>query len=367
MKKLLRYLLYTVLIMVLFLGVFAVVVAYSNALVTQFPDQQPAEIFRAERTVTPPPLGDSLKVMTYNVKFGAARIDFYFDCYGDRVSMTQEESTRNIRALAAFIRKVNPDVLLLQEVDIESDRVGGVNQLQQLLDLTAMNYAAYASQWHVQYVPDGANGEYTGFVNSGNAVLSRWPIRQATRHALPLMDSQAALTRFFYPRRNILEAQIDLPGRAPVVAYNTHLTAYDKDGTRKKQLDIIQDRLAKETRAFVFGGDLNTLPPGTRKAKNFDDSVCKEDDFTMDDYTAELDWLTPFYKAYREVIPLKQYQADEKKYYSHTVNGRGYWNRRLDYLFTNRSWADSSGTVHQEGTMPLSDHAPVSGMWVLGQ
>ena len=27
---------------------------------------------------------DTLKVMTWNVKFGGGRIDFFFDCHGDR-------------------------------------------------------------------------------------------------------------------------------------------------------------------------------------------------------------------------------------------------------------------------------------------
>jgi endonuclease/exonuclease/phosphatase family metal-dependent hydrolase len=65
-------------------------------------------------------------------------------------------------------------------------------------------------------------------------------------------------------------------------------------------------------------------------------------------------------------VPLDVYQADNASYFSHTVDGRGFWNRKLDYIFTNASIVEGSGLVHQDTahggmeTMPLSDHAPVS-------
>ena len=63
---------------------------------------------------------------------------------------------------------------------------------------------------------------------------------------------------------------------------------------------------------------------------------------------------------------LADYQADNASHHTHTTDGRGFWNRKLDYLFTNGRWLACSGTTHQDeasggmATMPLSDHAPVS-------
>jgi endonuclease/exonuclease/phosphatase family metal-dependent hydrolase len=44
----------------------------------------------------------------------------------------------------------------------------------------------------------------------------------------------------------------------------------------------------------------------------------------------------------------------------------GFWNRKLDYLFTNGRFRVDSAVTHQDtasgglATMPLSDHAPIS-------
>jgi endonuclease/exonuclease/phosphatase family metal-dependent hydrolase len=214
-----------------------------------------------------------------------------------------------------------------------------------------------------------------GRINSGNAIFSRWPIDTAYRVPLPLVRSYPWWYREFYLRRNLLVAKIAHPKLPQFWVINTHLEAYVPypDSTRYVQLQILKrfvDSLSAVGAVWIAGGDWNTVPPGTKKLKDFDDNACKEVDptFVADDYTREVDWLLPFYQSYREVIPLEVYQAREEDFYSHTVNGRGWWNRRLDYLFSNGFWID--GAVHQDSTkggmetFPLSDHAPVVGRWV---
>ncbi len=339
------------------------IIAYTNVLVYQFPAREPGEYYRAKEIVPAPPHGDSLKVMDWNIKFGGGRIDFFFDCYGDRVNMTPDEVTANLQGLAQKINQYDPDVLLLQEIETGSKRAAFVDMMQWLLDNTKLNYGVYASQWKVRHIPSRGMGK----MNSGVAIMSKYPLQNAERIALPLMQTQDPLTRFFYLRRGILTADLVLPDDTVAVVV-THLSAYDKEGLRLKQLKILKnvaDSLVRLRGKTIVGGDLNTVPPGTQKLKNFDDAVCKDDDFIEDDYTGETEFLAPFYRDYREVIPLEEYRLNEAKYYSHTVNGRGFWNRRLDYLFSNLWWTD--GMVHQDEstggmqTMPLSDHAPVTG------
>lgn len=345
-------------------------IALSDVLVNRFQagERTPAQEYEAAELQPAPPPERALKVMSYNIKFGGARIDFFFDCYGDRVVMSQAEVLHNLKQLAAKIKAINPDVLFLQEVDIDSKRAAYVDQLQFLLDHTALNYGTYASQWDVAYVPRNGLGK----VNSGNAILARWPLRNSLRIGLRQISEQSVLTRFFYLRRNLLRAELELGGRT-LALLNTHLTAYAKDDTRRQQLETLKaemDQLAGKSDVLIAGGDLNTLPPGTEKTSNFPDSACKgkDADFVMDDYTRELSWLEPFYEAYNDVIPLATYQADEARYYTHTTNGNGYWNRRLDYLFSTGRW--QKGAVHQGDakgppSMKISDHAPISGELIL--
>lgn len=331
----------------------------------KFADVEPAEMYRA-RDVEPPPTSvDSLVVMTYNIKFGGGRIDFFFDCYGDRVLMSHAEVVENLEALAAKIRQVDPDIVLLQEVDVNSKRSAYVDQAQWLLDHTSLNYGAYAATWRVDFVPsDGL-----GAMDSGNAILSRWPIHDAKRLALPLIEEQDWLTRYFYIRSNILRARIAVPGQDQLYVVLEHADAYGKDGTKKKHIDRFigeMDALAAQGALVVSGGDLNTLPPGSDQQQGFDDSVCELAEYLADDYRPEVDYLVALYDRYEAAVPLDDYHLDNARYYSHTVDGRGYWNRKLDYLFTNATWRVGSGMVHQDGgtggmnTMELSDHAPLT-------
>ncbi|MCX7606285.1 MAG: endonuclease/exonuclease/phosphatase family protein [Bacteroidia bacterium] len=322
--------------------------------------------------VSSPAPKETLTVMTWNIKFGGGRIDFFFDCYGDRVWMTSEEVGDNLKALLRKIRQVQPDILLIQELDRDSKRSAYVDMLKYIADSSGLPYAVYASQWDIRYVPKKGLGR----INSGNAIFSRWPIDTAYRIPLPLVEAYPWWYRLFYLRRNILVAHIPLPTEPNFWVLNTHLEAYvpEPDSTRYFQIQIFKHLLDSLTQAgavWVAGGDLNTVPPGTKKLKDFDDNACKEVDptFVADDYTREVNWLLPLYNQYREVIPLEVYQAREQDFYSHTVNGGGWWNRRLDYLFSNATWIE--GLVHQDdtkggmATFSLSDHAPVTGRLIV--
>ncbi|GIV23685.1 MAG: endonuclease/exonuclease/phosphatase family protein [Bacteroidia bacterium] len=351
--------------------ILTVVVWKTDLWVVQYEEPVPAWPYARPGAVPAPPK-DTLTIMTWNIKFGGARIDFFFDCYGDRVWMTKEEVLHNLDGLLRKIRQVNPDILLVQELDIGSKRSAYVDMLRYIADSSGLSYAVYASQWHVRYLPK----KDLGPINSGNAIFSRWPIDTAYRIPLPLVAAYPWWYRFFYLRRNLLVAHIPLPNRPDFWVINTHLEAYvpEPDSTRYFQLRILErflDSLTAAGALWVAGGDFNTVPPGTKKLKDFDDNACKDVDptFVADDYTREVEWLVPFYKKFHEAIPLEVYQAREQDFYSHTVNSRGWWNRRLDYLFSNGIWVE--GLVHQDSTkggletFSLSDHAPVVGRLVV--
>jgi endonuclease/exonuclease/phosphatase family metal-dependent hydrolase len=332
---------------------------------TTFDDFEDAKTYRAANPDPPKASAHSLVVMNYNVKFGGGRIDFFFDCHGRRVLMSKDEVIANLQGLATKINQVDPDVLVLQEVDINSKRAAYVDQMQWLLDHTRLGYGVYASQWKADYVPsDGI-----GAVDSGNGILSKFPLADAQRIALPLRTDQSAIERYFYLRRNILRARLDVPIARPVYVVAIHAEAYAKDGTKKQHIDRFKEELdaLNDSGALVIAaGDFNTLPPGTQKTSGFPDSVCTNEDFIADDYSAETTWLDALYQSYTPEIPLSDYQADNSRYFSHTTDKDGFWNRKLDFIFTNSTVVPGSGLVHQDeahggmATMPLSDHAPVT-------
>jgi len=61
-------------------------------------------------------------VMAWNVKYGAGRIDFWFDLWGDRVQMSEVEVQANLRGIYDLIEEVDPDILMTEEIEINSRR-----------------------------------------------------------------------------------------------------------------------------------------------------------------------------------------------------------------------------------------------------
>lgn len=299
---------------------------------------------------------DTLKVMTWNIKFGGGRIDFFFDCHGDRVIMKESEVLENMSAVAEKIREVNPDILMIQEADVNAKRSAFVDQVQYLLDNTDFNYAAYASQWKAKHIPSDGIGK----MDSGNAILSKWKFTEAKRISLPLIKSQNFIVRYFYLKRNILEIRLEHENRA-IHLLTTHASAYAKDDTKKKQLGVIKshiDSLKQNGEQFILGGDFNSLPPHTTKTSQFEDSACTDGEFEADNYEAEIDWMMPFYKDYKSAILLEDFKKDNSKHFTHTTDKNGYWNRKLDFIFTNGEFISHSGKTIQNW-MQVSDHAPI--------
>jgi len=332
-------------------------------IVTTFDDIEEAEYYQAASIITPPGTVDTLLVMTWNIKYGGGDIDFWWACYDDRVLMTEEEVLDNLDLLADYINQVDPDVLMLQEVDVDSKRAAYVDQMQYILDHTHLNYGVYASMWQVQFVPSDGLGR----ADMGPAILSRWPLDNAERIGLALRTDQDALTTYFYIRRCMVRARIPQLDNLHVVT--VHTAAWSQDDTKVKHIDRFKDELdaIDDTPGlFVGGGDLNTIPPGSDMEYDFPDSKCEEGDFAGDDYRDDLELgvLDALYDDYPSAISLEEYVTDQSRYFTYGDKaGSLGFTRKLDYLFTNHAWVPGSATTHQDiasGGTTLSDHCPVS-------
>ncbi|MCH8836841.1 MAG: endonuclease/exonuclease/phosphatase family protein [Candidatus Marinimicrobia bacterium] len=338
-------------------------------LVTTFDDIEGVTYYRAS-SIQPTEAADSLVVVTWNIKYGGGGLDFWFDCWGERVLMTEKEVTENLDRVAAHIVQLDPDVLLLNEVEVSSRRSAYVDQVQYLLDATGLNYGVYASLWKSQFIPSDGIGR----MNMGNAILSKYELSDGERIALKLRSDQDALTQYFYLHRNILTAKVAAGTNSDLYAVVIHTAAFSQDGTKQDHIDRFKeelDRFAAAGALFVGGGDLNTIPPNAETRIDFGDSKCTGDEFQADDYTNEADWLRPLYRDYFPAIDTLTYGADESAYFSHTTNSYGPFSRKVDYLFTNMGggWVAGSGQGYNlamgTGRERLSDHASVSAVIVV--
>ncbi len=339
------------------------IISTSDPMNTEFEPVEPALQYSA-KSIIPHEIPDTISVMTWNVKFGGARLDFFIDCYDERVHLTSEELNSNLSNIAEKIRQADPDILLLQEMDIDSKRCAYLDMVQVVLDCTDLNYGVYGSQWKADLVPSRTLGR----VNSGNATLSKWPLKNPTRYALPLREDQDPVTRYFYLKRNILIADVEL-GERSLTVLNTHLAAFAPAITREKQLKIVTDlvdSLRESNTPFLIGGDFNVIPPMATKRHNFEDILCGGD-FDAGDFRQYERAMEPFYNKLTPAVTEAQLQNFEKLHFTHSAHRDFFWNRKVDYLFMSEGIkVDGSGSTHQctasggMETMSLSDHAPIS-------
>jgi endonuclease/exonuclease/phosphatase family metal-dependent hydrolase len=330
----------------------------------------------------------SLKVMTWNLKYGGARINFWFDYWGERAVMTGAEADTNINAMIGLINEIDPDLLLGQEVERNSKRTAYRDMVQMVLDGTKLNYAAFIPVWQSRFVATQGLGR----VESGIVIYSKYPITEALRIAQADRTDQNALTQAFYLHRGIAQAKIDVGGGRTVDVINVHTAAYDNDGTNGRHLAQIKELIDGISSTFLVGGDFNAIPPGTIKHDDFDDEepVPEVTDFVGAPY--KLDAMQPFFDGYQGHMPIADYvggdEATQERWYSHTVappiddqQRPHFWNRKLDYFFTNTSFVGGQGEVVQRpghgadytasglgitaDPMLLSDHAPVMVKWNL--
>ncbi|HEX8432554.1 MAG TPA: endonuclease/exonuclease/phosphatase family protein [Longimicrobium sp.] len=152
----------------------------------------------------------------------------------------------NLPRVAELVRSTGADLVLLQEVDRNTQRSGPTDQPATLARLTGYEVAF---------------GRTIGFQGGdyGVAVLSRWPI---VRDTLIPLTVTAPPGRVVGEReqRGVLRVEVAAPG-GPLLVLNTHLDATGDDAWRMQEIATVL-RVAAEGRGRVvlIGGDLNARP-----------------------------------------------------------------------------------------------------------
>ena len=362
--------------------------------VTEFADISEAEMYVAANSSNSEQLynGGQVKVVTWNIRFGSGRFPFFGDSCGDEVIAENQTINTIMKSIADTLNSMNADIVLLQEVDISSKRTGYIDQVQYLLDNTNLNYGCYASMWKADFIPTDGIGK----INTGNAILSKYPLTDAERIQLSLRTDQDDLVQYFYLRRNILKVKIPSLSQSgkDFYAVDIHATAFATDDTKEKHIskyiEVLSD-LDAGSAIFVSGGDLNSVPPGASfdfclldkcEGERFIDSDGSESEYHSVDslvgphkegsffnnFEGEPDLLSPLYDSYQTAISHSDgsslvssnfTHAPSTSFERHAIK----YDRKLDYLFTNGVWVAGSGYTHQ-GAWELSHHMPVSAYYL---
>lgn len=161
-----------------------------------------------------------LRVLCYNIHHGEGT-----------------DGRRDLSRLAEVIRRAEPDLVALQEVDDRTNRTGRVNQTAVLAQLTGLQ-ARFAKQL------DYDGGGY------GQAILSRYPLSGVTVHWLPGMPDRE--------RRIVASCTLTIDDLKLTFA-STHLHHADAS-IREMQAQALNQLFASDDESVILAGDLNATP-----------------------------------------------------------------------------------------------------------
>ncbi|NVO20656.1 MAG: endonuclease/exonuclease/phosphatase family protein [Bacteroidetes bacterium] len=343
-------------------------------LATSFDREENAVMYTASKIKDPPQLDTAaITVMTWNIRFSIGRDSWFGDACGNNTLFTREEVMPHLEAIVKQIDSVHPDILFLQECDVNSKRTSYINELQYILDNTYFNYAAYVSEWKSEFIPSDGLGR----MDMGLVILSPWPLTDSKRINLATRGDQAGIVNYFYLHSCIVTAKVHIPGYKEFSLLNLHASAFATDDTKHRHFEEFKAELDKRDALgeyFVAGGDFNTLPPGSDSTDFCMEDKCPGESYHQpgDDpqhkagsnYTPEAEWLRPIYDNYTCAFPLEEFKQHQLEHFTHTTRPGHFWDRTLDYLFTNFQWVANSAITHQYA-LTLSDHAAVSSRFVL--
>ena len=143
------------------------------------------------------------------------------------------------------------------------------------------------------------------------------------------------------------------------------------------ELEIAEvERVILDLQDFIFvtGGDLNSVPPSADSTDFCYEDMCGGERFHTDanggphkegsyfeNFFGEPDLVQPFYD-YHPAINLDN--TRDSTHFTHSpwntsYDAPEYWDRKLDYLFTNYQDWSTTGKTHND-IENVSDHAPVS-------
>jgi len=276
--------------------------------------------------------------LTWNIQYLAGKGYHFFYEGGSDGRPELGEIEKTLSGVVSIILEVDPDIILLQEVDDGAKRTGSRDQLDDILSRLPDDYVCHTSSfyWKAKFVP---HPKIMGPVGMKLSVISRYKIEKAIRYQLSLMP-QNFLKQLFYLKRCLLEVHLSDNRGHSFVILNTHLSAFaEKTETLRRQVEEITGILKKLDRAdipWILGGDFN-LQPHEREIK-------------------------PLLKRYTSVPSLAEIMNNQAgKWYTHFPNDPKVNEPKstIDYLFCSHDWQLGRHLVRHDGTLDLSDHLPV--------
>ncbi len=143
----------------------------------------------------------------------------------------------DVKRQAEFLKKLKPDIIFLQEIDMYTQRVDNKDQIYSLSKHVGLLYRSMGI--NIKY----KNGFY------GDGMLCRFPIEYSTNYLMPLIDDT-------HEQRGLLHNKISF-GTTRLNLFSVHLSTNEKERILavKELIRVIKKLPAEEI--VIVGGDFN--------------------------------------------------------------------------------------------------------------
>ena len=236
-------------------------------------------------------LNTEYKLLSWNVGFFGMdkNIDFFMDGGKMVFPISQKQVEENISKAIEEIKKENPDIINLQEVDKYSKRTGFMDQVKILNEKFKQN-SIFAYNMKVKFVPYPIPP--LGQMETGIYSSSKKEILNPERHQLPIAFKYPVRLSNFKRAFTVSYSNINGSDKK-LVLLNAHLDAYDdeKSGFKKKQTEEILNFMKKEREKgnyVILSADFNQnlkmlnkdemkkIPSNLWRASNFDTELLSD-------------------------------------------------------------------------------------------
>lgn len=230
-------------------------------------EYRPADVEPAQFSILSDPTvfdGSPFRIVSFNTGYASLGKDSDFVLDGGKTSGTQDRPTveANMAGIGKIFQDADADFYMVQEIDQDSSRTYGINQLDAYAKVLPDHSWYYAPNYVCKFVPFPVT-DPMGSIHSGVATYSRYQVSDAQRISLPVPFSWPVRTANL--KRCMLETRIPIAGSdAELVILNFHLEAYDsgegKTAQTQQVLQILQEEYEKGN-YVIAGGDFNQIFP----------------------------------------------------------------------------------------------------------
>ena len=237
----------------------------------QFTEYNPApiEVVQASGKGRPVPSEKrEFTFLTWNIGYAGLgkELSFFFDG-GNLVQPGKTNVERYMKGISADIRSYDTlDFIFLQEIDRNSTRTYGSDQLEELGKVIPEFSSSYAVNYQVGYIPYPVT-DPIGKVNAGLCTFSKHVPQCNERHAYDAFFSWPK--RLVFLKRCFLVSSYEVCGGKQLLVINLHNSAFDVTGElRSKELATLGAYLQTEYQKgnyIIVGGDWNMNPRGFRQ------------------------------------------------------------------------------------------------------